>query len=312
MFKNVMKKLLCLLLIGVIVLFSGCHISDSSENKVTPPFFKISDPDTGGVVYLLGTMHVGLENTVYPDEIYAALDECAALAVEIDLQALEADQQRISDAMKLLECQNGETAADYLGKDYSEVRKFFQKNRIYSKNLEGYIPSVWSSMLSNKLASDCGYASKYGTDRAMLSYAKEHSIRIIELETVEEQYQMNANEPRKLQIYSLVSSVNTDHKLLTDQMKELYRAWSENDGAAIEKMLFEDDDIPEELAEEYADYYRAMYESRQKKMAEFINDTLEHGQKAVVAVGATHCFATPDILDFINENRVIESVNYSE
>lgn len=305
-----MKKLLSLLLIGVIVLFSGCRVHAAPENRVTPPFFKITDPETGGVVYLLGTMHIGIRNTVYPDEIYAALDECSALAVEIDLQALEADQRRLSDAMRLLECQ-GETAADYLGGEYPDIKKFFRKNRIYNSNLEKYIPSVWSSLLSNKLSSDCGYFSEYGTDRAMLAYAKEHSIEIIELETVEEQYQINANEPRRLQIYSLASSVHTDQKILKEQMKELYRAWSENDGAAIERMLYEDE-IPEELSEEFAEYYYMMYESRQEKMAEFIQNTLDNGEKAVVAVGAMHCFATPDIFDFLDENVIIKSVSYSD
>ena len=299
-----MKKVISLVLVAVIVLFSGCR---APENKVTPPFFKITDPETGGVVYLLGTMHVGVKNTVYPDEIYEALDECEALAVEIDLQALEADQQRLLNAMKLLECK-GETAEDYLGDDYSDIKKFFRKNGIYGSSLEGYIPSVWSSMLSNKLAGDCGYQSQYGTDRAMLTYAKKHSIEIIELETVEEQYQMNADEPRELQIYSLVSTVQTEYKKLTEQMKELYSAWSTNDGAAIEKMLSEED-VPEELSEAYAEYYFAMYENRQEKMAEFIEKTLENGGKCVVAVGAMHCFATPDILDFL-DGKIIESVGY--
>ena len=303
-----MKKLLSLLLIGVIALFSGCR---APENKVAPPFFRISDPDTGGVVYLLGTMHVGIENKVYPDEIYSALDECSALAVELDLKALESDQRRLSNAMKLLECPSG-NAADYLGENYSDIKRFFQNNRIYSSGLEVYIPSVWSSTLSNKLASDCGFFSKYGTDRAMLSYAKERSMRIIELESAEEQYRMNANEPRELQIYLLVSSIQTEYKVLTDQMKELYLAWSENDSDAMEKMLFEGDEIPEELTEEYDEYYYAMYESRQEKMAEFIKKTLENGEKVVVAVGAMHCYATPDILDFLEGEAIVEAVNFAD
>lgn len=298
---------LLLLLIGVIMLFSGCR---APENKVYPPFFKISDPDTGGVVYLLGTMHVGLENTVYPDEIYAALDECSALAVEIDLQALEADPLRLSSAMGILGCQNG-TAADYLGEYHTEVKEFFQKKRIYSGDLEGYIPVVWTSTLSNKLAADCGYFSQYGTDRAMLTYAKEHSMKIIELESVEEQYLMNANEPPELQVYSLVSSVQTDYEEQKAQMRELYRAWSENEGAAIEKMLLEDE-IPEELKDDYEQYYFAMYENRQEKMADFIARSLEDGKKVVVAVGAMHCYAKPDILDFLEGKAAIEEINFRQ
>lgn len=297
-------KILSLLLIGVIMLFSGCRVP---ESKVYPPFFRISDPDTGGVVYLIGTMHVGVANTVYPDEIYKALDECSALAVEIDLQALEADPMRLTGAMGILGCQSG-TAADYLGEYHGEVKEFFQKKHIYSGNLEGYIPAVWTSTLSNKLAADCGYFPQYGTDRAMLTYAKERSMEIIELESVEEQYQMNADEPPALQVYSLVSSVRTDYEEQKSQMKELYRAWSENDSAAIEKMLLEDE-IPEELKNDYEQYYFAMYENRQEKMADFIAKSLENGKKITVAVGAMHCYAAPDILDFLDGKAVIEEVD---
>ncbi len=302
--RNLGTKMLSLLLIGVIMLFSGCK---APENKVYPPFFKITDPDTGGVVYLIGTMHVGVPNTVYPDEIYKALGECSALAVEIDLQTLEADPLRLTGAMGILECQSG-TAADYFGEYHGEVKEFFQKKRIYSGTLEGYIPAVWTSTLSNKLAADCGYLPQFGTDRAMLTYAKEHSMKIIELETVEEQYQMNADEPPALQVYSLVSSVRTDYEEQKAQMKELYRAWSENDSAAIEGMLLEDE-IPEELKDDYEEYYFAMYENRQEKMADFIARSLENGEKVTVAVGAMHCYAAPDILDFLDGKAVIEEID---
>lgn len=300
-----MKKILSLLLVGVIMLFSGCK---TPKNRVKPPFFKITDPDTGGVVYLLGTMHVGKANTVYPDEIYAALNECSTLAVELDLQALEADQPHLNNAMKILECKNG-SAADYLGEDYDEIKKFFQEKQLYSSNLNAYIPAMWSSMLSNKLASDCGYSSKYGTDRAMLTYAKKHSMKIVELESAEEQYQINANEPPELQIYSLKSSIQTDYEILKDQMKKLYRAWSENDSAALESMITEEE-IPEGLEEEYAQYYYDMYEGRQKKMAAYIAEALKNGDKVFVAVGAMHCYAPPDILDFLEGKAVIEEIKF--
>lgn len=300
-----MKKILSLLLIGAVMLFSGCA---ARENKVKPPFFKITDPDTGGTAYLLGTMHVGKANTVYPDEIYAALGECSALAVELDLQALEADQPRLNNAMKILECTNG-SAADYLGGDYNEIKKFFQEKELYSPNLNAYIPAMWSSMLSNKLAADCGYSSMYGTDRAMLTYAKKRSMKIVELESAEEQYQINANEPPELQIYSLTSSIQTDYEILKGQMKELYRAWSENDSAALESMIAEEE-IPEGLEEEYAQYYYDMYEGRQEKMAAYIAEALKNGDKVFVAVGAMHCYAPPDILDFLEGKAIIEEIKF--
>lgn len=302
-----MKKIVFPLLCVFILLISGCN---SPENPVTPPFFKITDSETGGVVYLLGTMHVGKPNTVYPDEVYDALEECSLLAVEIDLDRLEKDSEELNGAMKLLEIKDG-AAEEYFGDGYDEIKKFFQNRHIYSPALEKYIPAVWSSMLSSRVSKDCGLEAKYGTDREMVSWAKAHYIKVTELETAEDQYRMNAGEDKELQIYSLLLSARTDYREQKEQMKELYRAWSENDSAAFEKMLSEEE-VPEELKAAYDEYYQKLYTERQQKMAAFINETLESGGKAVVAVGAMHCYATPDILDLLNENAIVEEVEFKE
>ena len=298
-----MKKLFLIPIILVITFFSGCR--KAPENYVTPPFFKVTDESTGGVVYLLGTMHVGVENTIYPDGVYAAVDECELLAVEVDLQALESNRAELSAALKILECKD-ETAADFLGDDYSEIKDFFVRQRIYSAALDRYIPVMWTSTLTNKIAGDCGYSSQYGTERVLLSYAKKRGFDVYELESVAEQYQMNANEPRELQCYILKYAVETDLEIQMEQMNELYRAWSEGSFDALEQMILEDLP-PEEYAEQYAEYYTAMYEDRQRKMAEYAVQTLKNGGKAFIAVGAMHFFAAPDILDFIEaEGYTIE------
>ncbi len=59
-----MKRLFSVILLCAVMLFSGCG---KPENMVTPPFFKVVDKETGGVVYMLGTMHVGTENAVYSE-----------------------------------------------------------------------------------------------------------------------------------------------------------------------------------------------------------------------------------------------------
>lgn len=293
------RKPIFLILICAVALFCGCS---ASETRVYPPFFKITDPESGGTAYLLGTMHVGAANTVYPDEIYRALDESDVLAVEVDLIALDADRDRLLNAMKLLECQ-GETARQFMGGDYNEIKDFFKSHHIYTGAFDHYIPALWSAQLSSKIASDCGYESRYGTDRAMLYYAKKNDIQIVELESAEEQYKMNAAEPRELQVYSLLESARTDYDEQKRQLQALYTAWSTHDLSTIEQMLSESV-VPESLAEQYAEYYDAMYTDRQRKMADYISSALESGGTVFVAVGAMHCCAEPDILDFLSEKNL--------
>ncbi len=280
-----------------LITLSGCALSSQKKETVNPPFFKVTDEKTGGVVYLFGTMHAAPKNIEFSREVYEALDECSALAVEIDLQELDRDEERLNNAMELLKCDN---AADYMGGDYDEIRDSFQKLGLYNSAFDSYIPAVWSSLLTNKITADCGYYSEYGADRLLLSYAKKKGLEIRELESVEQQYAVNAAEPRELQIYLLKSSVETDYEVLKEQMKGLYDAWSEGDCTALERMLYEDE-VPENLQDEYDFYFAQMYEDRQRAMAEKIAEYLENGEKVFVAVGAMHYVAAPDILDFLRE-----------
>lgn len=291
-----MKRLFSIILLCAVMLFSGCG---RPENEVRPPFFKVVDKETGGVVYMLGTMHVGTEDAVYSDKVYKALDESDILAVELDVQELEANTAKLGEAMQLMMLK-GMTAKEYIGEDYAEIRDWFTEKGLYNMVYDYYIPAVWSSMLSNKIADDAGFSSDFGTDRLLLTYAKEHNKEIYEIETAAEQYQINANEGRELQIYSLLETVRTDYDVQIQQMKDLYSVWANGDIAGMEEMLSADEP-PEELVEQYEQFYFEMYENRQEKMAKYVTDTLKSGKKAFVAVGALHYAAPPDIIDNVEE-----------
>ena len=291
-----MKRLFAVILICAVMLLSGCG---RPENEVTPPFFKVVDKEMGGVVYMLGTMHVGTEEAVYPDKVYAALDESDVLAVELDLQALEANTAELAGAMQIMMLQ-GCTAAEYIGEDYAEIREWFIEKGLYNLVYDYYIPAVWSSMMTTKLAEDAGYKSELGTDRMLLTYAKEHNKEIYEIESAAEQYQINANEGKELQIYMLLETVRTDYDVQIQQLNDLYSAWASGDIPALKDMLSADEP-PEELAEQYEQFYFEMYENRQQKMANYVIDALKNGEKAFVAVGALHYAATPDIIDYVEQ-----------
>ncbi len=246
-------------------------------------------------------MLLGLENTVYPDAVHNALRECDTLAVEVDLPALDKDRKRLSEAMEILKCGDKSTR-EMLGDDYERVRDFLEEKRLYNALYENYLPAVWSSTLTTGLAEDCGYSSDYGTDRALLKFAKRNKIPIHELETVEEQYTINANMSEALQVYNLVLSVDTVWESQKSQVQKLYTDWASGDIKALEETLFADE-LPFELALDYAQFYYDMYESRQFKMAEYIAGELDDGEATFVAVGALHLAATPDILDYFQNPR---------
>lgn len=291
-----MRKILALCT-AILLMFtlSGCQKVE--KNYVSPPFFTVKDESTGGEVYMLGSMHVGLPNTVYPEEIYAALDRCSALACEVDVIRLGEDNAEMNEAMKIFEC---ESAAELMGEDYDEIKQFFVEKGLYKAKYDKYIPAMWSIVLTQKAAQDCGYSSDYGTEREFLTYAKQKNIPIIELETAAEQYQINASQSPAFQLYSLKSSVDLPYETLKSQHSALYNAWSKNNVLQLEIML-SSSGVPEEFSEDFSEYYSAMYEKRQEKMADFVIKSLKNGDKVFLMVGAAHFYAKPDILDFLGD-----------
>lgn len=56
---------------------------DDGGEVSTPLMWRVSGNGFGGSFYLLGSIHVGLEDTnLYPDEVYDAYNSCEYLAVE--------------------------------------------------------------------------------------------------------------------------------------------------------------------------------------------------------------------------------------
>lgn len=292
-----MKRILPVILVIFVLLFSGCSKKEEKAN-VAPPFFKVTDSETGGVVYMLGTIHVGKDGTIYPKEIYSALDESDVLAVELDLLRLGEDPDEVSEAMKLFKYEEGD-ARDCMGEDYDMIREALEIQFSYSESLDTYMPYVWMSMYLGQAVSACSLNSGFGTDRALLEYAKEHSKDIYEIETIMEQYTVNANTSIGLQIFMLKDAVS-DFNRQAEELRELYDTWKNGDFEGIEKLV-DDGEIPDELKDDYKKYYDEMYTFRQEKMADYVIKALKNGDKAFVAVGALHYFASPDIIDYVEQ-----------
>ncbi len=291
-----LKKIICAAAACCMILTTGCS---SNSVEVHPPFFEVSDPETGGHVYMLGSMHSGESGIVYPDEILAALDASEIVACEVDTVALSSDKARLSKAMEKLLCPDETTAADYMGESYNDIRSFFISHGIYNSAYDSYLPIMWATALSNKLADDCGYSGENGTESIMLRRAKKLGKTIYEIESAEQQYELSASTPMPLQLYTLEKAVGTDYSEQLGQTRELYRAWSSFDGGALEALSNED--IPDEYADDYRIYYNAMYADRQRVMADYVISLLESGNSVFMLVGAMHYYAEPDIITLLEE-----------
>lgn len=318
------KRVLAIVTLLAMILFGGCSkkertpktnlTSTSAKNsfEVNPPFFKVENEETGAVVYMLGSMHIGKPEATYPQKMCDALDECETLAVEVDLLALQEDYVEMSEAAMELLCKDGKTVRDYMGADYDKIVAKFTEKGLFNQAYEYYVPAFWSSLWSNSFVAECGYDANKGTDMLLLSYAREQGKTIDEIESAKEQYAVEASCSPELQMLTLNQTLELTTEEMKTQYDMLYDAWKSGDINELKALLSEDsgEELSETLQNDYEQYYDAMYSNRQKKMAKYVMNKLETGGKTFVVVGAMHYAAPPSILDVLEENGYkVETLN---
>lgn len=277
--------------------------SGSKEETVelTPPFWVVKDSQSGGVLYLLGSMHVGKDNAVYPDYVMEAYRQCDTVAAELDTVAANSDLQASIDALQHIMCKNGTTAADCFGEDYDRVRDFFEEKNQPLYVLDYYMPYYWASSISVAAAADAGLDAQCGTESYFLDMAHEDGKYIAEIESLGEQYEMMGKIAMPLQVQLVLECVGDEsYQLQVESIGELYNAWSTFDEQYLEQLDGEAIEIPEGVSQEdFDEYMSLMYYDRQENMGEAAVKFLKNGGAVFMFVGTAHFYIEDDIITYI-------------
>ncbi len=267
-------------------------------NEVTPPFWVVEDAETGATLYLLGSMHVGKPNTVYPDYVMDAYESCDKIAAELDTIAANEDLETAIAGAQMLLCPAGTTAADHFGDDYDAVVEFCKEKGLPVSLLDYYVPYYWASNITMLVAQDAELYSEYGTESYFLAKAHEDGKTIIEVESALEQYEMMASIPMEIQVQSVTDCLGEEgYQAQIDAIHLLYDAWSTFDDEALEGLNSDTAAIPEGIDEEsYNEYVDLMYIDRQVTMGDAAVDFLKSGDDVFMFVGAAHFYIEDDIL----------------
>lgn len=295
-----MKRLICCALAAALTLLTTSCGASCEPVELYPPFWVAENAETGGRVYMLGSFHMGVEGSDYPDYIYEAFDGSDIIAAELDTIAFSADREALNEAVGYLRCPEGASAAELFGDKYGEVKAFYKEKGLYTSAMEDMLPYYWASVLSSHVAQQCGFSSEYGTESVLLSRAKRLGKPIAELESGAEQYKTMGSIPMDIQVQSVTDCIGDSYDKQESVLREMYVCWS-SASCGYEDCLAEF--IKEEYSdsEGYAEYYELMYTSRQEKMAEQIALWLENGDRVFLLVGALHYYAEPDILTLLEE-----------
>jgi uncharacterized protein YbaP (TraB family) len=282
-------------------LLVGC--SGTSNEDATPLMLWQVTDDEGHTLYLMGSIHVGTEESIPPEQtMIDAYESSDALAVEIDLLAYDDDiLQQLEISTRYSQYEDGSSVQEHLDADvYEEAKAVLMENSSYQSSYDYLTVNQWSSLFRQLAMKVAGYESKYGMDRYWLSLAKEDGKTIYELESVAQQMDMMESYSEALQAWLLESAISIENA--AKSLQNTMAAWVKGDAEALassEKEISED--LTETEAELLEEYWDKVIFTRNDEMADAAESYLQSGETVFFTVGAGHMGGTRGIVNQLRE-----------
>ena len=278
---------------------------ETREPTSTPILYKVTDDD-GDVIWLFGSIHVGLEEYYpLPDYVMDAFEGSDALAVEFDIVAYQEDMEAQTTALAALVYTDGTTIADHIPAElYEKAVEIIDENSMYFSAYDMYCPVLWSSMLDNIIIEKTGAETDLGVDMHMINLAYDCDKPVLNVESPELQYNLMAGFSEELQIMLLEKSVENfeRYNLYGMAMNMLMKTWMTGDEKTLVLMLNEESQLGTERERElYAEYCDALITQRNLSMTQYAEDALESGDELFICVGAAQIVGPDAMADLLAE-----------
>lgn len=302
------KKLTAVISIFTLLcaLFTGCARLNS-----TPSVFmwEVRAKEGNGKLYLLGSIHVGNDD-FYPlnDVIERAYNNSDVLAVECDISTM-LQSPNLSELMEKMMYTDGTTLKDHISPElYTQTYTAMKKYGLNLELFETMKPFALSSTIQGFQLEEWGYASDSGIDMYFLKKAHKEGKKIIEIESLEYQYDLLSGFSDEIQELMLKTTLE-DEQYGKEVIDELIAVWVSGDAAAMEALLNEEDDsLSDEEKVIYAEYNKALLDDRNMGMVQRAEEYLAEGQTTFFVVGSAHLVGETGLVKQLKDKgyRVIQ------
>lgn len=238
-------------------------------------------------VWLLGSVHVGAED-FYPldPRIEAAFASADTLACEIDLTDPAKAAKASLLAMQKGSYPAGETLREHVGEEiWQALATQVEAQGLPLSMFERFKPSMAAIMLAMMEMQRAGLDPDQGIDRHLLTRARQDSLPVVDLETVEQQIDAIFGHDAGVEELILTESLAQSGEEMRRILTEMVVAWRAGDTAALEALISEQWlDDPRLVG-----FHEAILGTRNRQMAQTIDRRAGAGAATwFVVVGAAH------------------------
>lgn len=279
---------------------------DKKESDVTPLLYKISD-ENGNCVWLLGTIHIGKDSFYpLPDYVLDAYNGAEALAVECDINAFENDLEAQTAAIMPLLYLDNTKIFDYVSEEVYETGvEVMTELGFYNELMDFYKPIMWYSYIENAMTELAGGDYDLGIDQYFLDNAYDTGKEILEVESVQFQYELLANYSDKLQallLEDILYAYKEELDIYNEDINELMNMWARGDEEELTEYMNAEPQY--ETYEErmlYEEYNSALVTDRNIDMADFAEEMLKNGKEVFICVGAAHVIGNDAMVELLTQ-----------
>ena len=280
----------------------------SCAQKSEPPkaannntlLWKISGNGLKNPSYLFGTIHMLCsDDAILSSNMKKAISNADEIYLEVDLDNMM-EMLTVIPKMKMT---GDTTLQDLLSKeDYEKVKNYFEARQslLPFSMLETFKPILAASTLEQ---GDLPCDESSAMEQVIMEAAKENKKTIKGLETMGYQASMLDSIPYKYQAQQLVSYIdNADKNEDSKEMKEMLRAYNEQDLAKLEAMLLKTD-------AGISAFTDILLYNRNRNWVQKLKELMKN-KSLVVAVGAGHLPGEQGVIQLLRkEGYKVEPVD---
>lgn len=272
--------------------------------EYTPGMWRVTSSEYDGSLYLFGSIHIGDDEMFpLPDYVENAYAECGALAVECDIVAFEQlPESEIMQYYYPFVLKDGSTIRDHLPEDiYNAAKELLRGAGYFNSAMDYYCAAMWSTLLDQIAAESTGLKYENGIDRHFLNDAHATGKKILEIESVELQYDMELKFSDE--VYTLLMRDCTEDNFLDeykDSLLELLACWK--DGTIYEELAEEDYSELTDEERKLMEYYdQVTCYDRNIGMADAAENYIKQGMNVFYVVGAAHMCGDKGVVALLRE-----------
>lgn len=275
-----------------------------------PAMWRVTDPETGNVINMLGSMRFSTKYTFeMPDYVNEAYDDCTGVAVEYsvtNMTNISQDSEEFKKQQELFDrmaYKDGTTIKDHLSAETYEIAKnYLSENSYYNSMVESFVASGWASQVNGVALGKVENYIWETLDARFENKAKidgKDIVGIIDLDMQLKTSDACSDALADFMIYDTIRRVK-DIRSFVSNLAYQYDCWARGDVDPLDEEYYWSDRSAD-LDDDYEQYLEDTLYYTNSVIAEKAENFLKTGEKYFFVVGVTHFSGSKGVDDILSE-----------